>query len=51
MIDNLNQFATWVFTSLTSVWNFAVNNALVKFFLAYMIISWIVEEYKKYAGK
>lgn len=51
MIDNLNLFATWLFNSLTTVWNFSINNALIRFFIGYLILNWIVEEYKKYAGK
>lgn len=51
MINQLNQFATWLFNSLTTVWNFAINTELIRFFVGYLILNWIVEEYKKYAGK
>lgn len=51
MIDSLNTFATWVFGAITSVWNFAINNQFMQFFLAIYILYWLVDEYRKYAGK
>lgn len=51
MIDSLNAFANWVFTSITSVWNFLVNSQLLKWFLAFWILDWIIEHFRKYFGK
>ena len=51
MADNLALFSDWIFTAITSVWNFVVNNDLLKYFLGYVILSWIVEHYRKYTGK
>lgn len=51
MIENINQFAAWVFESITKVWNFSVNNQLLQFIIAYILLSFIVDHYKKYFGK
>lgn len=51
MVDSLTLFSNWIFTAITSVWNFAINNDLVKYFIGYILLSWIVEQYRKYTGK
>ena len=51
MTDNLNLFANWIFTAITSVWNFWANSPLLKWFLAFLILKWIIEHFRKYFGK
>lgn len=51
MINQLNQFATWLFQSLTSIWNFAINNSLIKWVVGIYILNVIYNEFKKYFGK
>lgn len=51
MINQMQQFANWLFTSMTSVWNFCINNALIQFVIGAKILSLIIDEIKKYSGK
>lgn len=51
MTGNLNTFADWIFTVLTSIWNFLVNNSLLKWFVAIYILDWIIVHFRRYFGK
>lgn len=51
MNGSLNTFADWIFTAITAIWNFWVNNQLLKWFLAFLILKWIIEHFRKYFGK
>lgn len=51
MIDSLNLFADWVFSVLTQIWNFSINNPLIKWVIAIYILNFVVKEFKKYFGK
>lgn len=48
MTTLLNQFATWLFNTLTTIWNFGVNNPLLQWVIGIYLISILYNEFKKY---
>lgn len=51
MTTDLNTFASWLFNVLTTIWNFTINNPLLKWVMGIYILNVIWKEFKKYVGK
>lgn len=48
MTEILNEFATWIFTALTRIWNFGINNPLMKWIIGIYLISILYNEFRKF---